>query len=241
MLQGLTDWSMLFMWGCVGASVVLLVVAGLCRVFVTAGQKRTTGRVVGIVGKMGSGKSYAAVRIAEDRLRTGVDVVTNFRMTLDRTRYAGRWAPFDGWDQLALLRDCVVIIDEAHLYAPSHQHVKFPMVARWALAHARKHGLDVIWISQHEDRVNRTLRDLTTSMYLTENMFGGRWFRVTEWEPEVFRRRRRHLTRRWYRRRESICRLYDTSETIVTDVYALNGDRSAAAVRRAERADGVRA
>ena len=42
-----------------------------------------TGKVVGIVGRMGSGKSYFAVRMAYKRMMAGANVRTNFTMKLD--------------------------------------------------------------------------------------------------------------------------------------------------------------
>lgn len=224
-----------------GSLTALVVLVQLLVWWWSRGQQlKTGGSVTGIVGKMGAGKSYAAVRIAEDRMRRGVDVYSNFEMQLPPERYPGKWYPFRGWDQFAEIREAVVIIDEAHTYAPSHQHIKFPMIARWALAHARKHGVDVFWISQHEDRVNRTLRDLTTTMVLTEAWLGGKFFRVREWEPEHFRKAKKELSRRWYRRKNAISNLYATGQAIEVDEYALQGDKSAERVREVERLDRER-
>jgi hypothetical protein len=165
-------------------------------------------------------------------------VCSNFHLDVEGLNVKGSWKPFYGWDQLAELRDCVVIIDEAHLYAPSHQHVNFPMLARWALAHSRKHGLDVYWISQHEDRVNRTLRDLTNEIRLSESFFGGKWFRVTAWTPEDLRKPKKHIRRSWYRMDVKIANRYDTTATIEVDEYALKGDSSAARLRQVQRGSG---
>ena len=236
-------WSVIRTAGLVllgGLAVVVLLLNLVVGRWLKGQELRLGGSVTGIVGKMGAGKSYAAVRIAENRLRRGVDVCSNFEMHLDSDRYPGKWEPFRGWDQFAELRDCVVIIDEAHTYAPSHQHIRFPMIARWALAHARKHGVDVFWISQHEDRVNRSLRDLTTSMVLTEAWLGGKFFRVREWEPEDFRKPRKELSKRWFWRRDQISQLYSTGQAIEVDEYALQGDKSAQRVREVEQLDRER-
>lgn len=210
---------------------ILIVGSLLISLFVKVNRRRTTGKVVGIVGRMGSGKSYRAVMMAEQRLKDGVDVVSNFKLELDPDEYPGVWRPFQGWDQFADLKDAVVIIDEAQLVAPSSSHAHFPMVAKMGMSHARKNGLDVYWISQHEDRVNRTLRDLTTSMILCESYFNGTFFRAVEWAPEDFRKRKKHVSKQWYRRRSAISDLYSTSELIEPDEYALQRDKSADQVR----------
>lgn len=213
----------------------ILALTGVFILFMTAlqakGKSKTSGAVVGIVGRMGSGKSFAAVRMALDRLERGVDVVSNFRIDTEGLGLAGNWSPFKGWEQLAEIKNAVVIVDEAHLYAPSHQHVRFPMVARQALAFGRKNGIDLFWISQHEDRVNKTLKDLTTTMMLTTAYFSGSFFVVKGWEPEQFRKPKKHLFRRVYRFNARIGAAYDTTELIEVDEHALIGDSSASTVR----------
>ena len=173
------------------------------------------GKVVGIVGRMGSGKSYLAVRLAQERLRRGIDVHSNFTMK-PKPEWGGVWYPFTGWGQFADISDAVVIIDEAHLYAPSYKHQQFPDVARQALAFARKRGLDVYWISQNEDRVNRTLRDLTNFIGVCSRGFRGR-FIVRWYLPEEVRRKGEHYDKLSYRYDESIGALYDTTEIVDFD------------------------
>jgi ABC-type dipeptide/oligopeptide/nickel transport system ATPase component len=218
-------------FGIVGFMVVAYLVLTVWQV---SARSSTSGQVTGIVGRMGSGKSYTAVRIALDRLGRGVDVASNFKIDTEALGLKGKWIPFTGWDQFATLKNCVVIVDEAHLYAPSSAHLHFPMVAKRALAFARKNGLDVFWISQHEDRVNRSLKDLTSTMMLVESYFSGKMFVLKGWEPEDFRKAKKHLTRRMYLRKKAIMSAYDTTELVEVDEYALKGDVSAKEVRKLE-------
>lgn len=201
---------------------------------------RTSGKVVGVVGRMGSGKSYFAVRMAYTRIKAGATVVTNFTMNLP-PELADRWRRFDGWESMLDLEDCVVIIDEAHLWAPSSEHRNFPMIARWKMAQARKFGLDVYWISQHEDRVNRTLRDLTNMIYVCQSYFDGKYFSAKGYEPEKLRRKDQHIDRRGYRFDLAIASLYDTLEILELDDHVAAGSQITQAIGRARnerRADG---
>lgn len=224
-------------WGpVIGAFVVLgLAVVLLDHRAAQRSGDRTSGRVIGVVGRMGSGKSYFAVRMAHNRMRAGAQVVTNFSMTLP-AELAGKWRQFNGWEQFAELEDCVVIIDEAHLYAPSSQHLHFPMIARFKLAQARKFGLDVYWISQHEDRVNRTLRDLTNMIYVCRSFFDGKYFSANGYEPEKLRRKDEHIDRRGYRFDASIANLYDTLEILDVDEHVAQGMAGARKIGQARNA-----
>jgi hypothetical protein len=185
------------------------------------------GRVVGVVGRMGSGKSYMAVRMAYRRLQAGANVATNFTMKLDGDpTITGHWIQWNGWEDFAELENCVVIIDEAQLYAPSNKVLNFPTVARWKLAQARKFRLDVYWVSQHENRVNSVLRDLTHMIYVCQAWMGGKVFVAYGYEPENIRRKGSHIDRLTYRFELKIGELYDTLQIIDADSHLVAGDAS---------------
>jgi hypothetical protein len=194
----------------------------------SGGASTGGGRVVGIVGRMGSGKSYFGVRMAWKRIRAGANVVTNFTMKFDKPhegrcpkkctcKYRAKWSYFQGWEQFAYLEDAVVIIDECHLWAPSNRPWDFPTVAKWKLSMARKFKLDLYWISQHEDRVSRIIRDLTNMLYLCAAWANGAAFTAKGYEPEYFRRKNKQLDRKFYLFNAKIANLYDTLEVLETD------------------------
>jgi hypothetical protein len=219
------------------------------------GRRGGSGQVVGIVGRMGSGKSYMAVRMAYRRLSNGANVCTNFTLKLtnhtedgrclDGVPYirdeldedgkvvarwkdthwcpcktvTGQWRQFSGWEDFATLENAVVIIDEAHLYAPSNKTMVFPTVARFKMSQARKFRLDVYWISQHENRVNSILRDLTNIVYVCRSWAGGQWFSAVGYEPENMRRKNQHLDRQGYKLDLRIANLYDTLQILDVDEH----------------------
>lgn len=211
------------------------------------------GQVTGIVGRMGSGKSYMAVRMAERRMRTGSRVVTNFSMKLvcpdgkHRRRHcpcklAEQWRQWHGWEDFIGLEDAVVIIDEAHLMAPSLDPRCIPEVAKWKLSMARKYKLDLYWITQHEDRVTRTLRDLTNEIYVCSAWFGGLVFAAKGYEASQVRKGGRHAVRKMYRFKLATARLYDTLEIMAPDrMVDRDGTMRLAPVRRAGKAGGRQA
>lgn len=244
--------------------LVLLLVANR-RMNNSTPQRGGSGRVVGIVGRMGSGKSYMAVRMAIRRLKRGADVVTNFTMNLDGAELVnvlaargwkdkriaaeltaqtaffggdpvpvarvkvlrgitGQWRMFRGWDQFAELENAIVIIDEAHLYAPSNKSLTFPDVARFKMSQARKFGLDVYWVTQHEGRVNSILKDLTNMMFVCRSFMSGAWFSVKGYEPEHMRRKGKHLERQFYRLNVAVAGLYNTLEILAADDHLMKSE-----------------
>lgn len=249
--------------------LALLLVANR-RMNAAAPQKGGSGRVVGIVGRMGSGKSYMAVRMAIRRLKRGADVVTNFTMNLDGAELVnglaargwkakqiaaemtahtaffggdpvtvgrvkvlrgitGKWRMFRGWDQFAELENAIVIIDEAHLYAPSNKSLTFPDVARFKMSQARKFHLDVYWVTQHEGRVNSILKDLTNMMFVSRSFMSGAWFSVKGYEPEHMRRKGKHLERQFYRLNVDVAGLYNTLEILAADDHLMKSESMAKA------------
>lgn len=196
---------------------------------------KTSGQVIGIVGLMGGGKTYNAVRLGYERMRKGVPVVSNVVFDEAALGEVGAlWSPFRGWDDLINVRDSVIIIDEAHIYARGGTR-PLPLVAQISLSQARHHRNDIYWISQNEGRVHKQLRELTNVLILTESWFGGRLFVQRGWEPEKFRKAKKQLFRRFVWFSMKIGKLYDTHEMVRPDEYALAGDdaKSVAALRRA--------
>lgn len=188
------------------------------------------GRVMGVVGRMGGGKTMFAVDLALRQIRLGGRVAANFHLNgIDPEKFAF----IRGWDDYLLAEDCLVIIDEAHLWAPSSHSKTFPMAARTALAFGRKSGVSTVWIAQHESRVNRTLLDLTTDMVLCSS--SARRLRVEFWSIEDFRKQNKKpwlVERR--RIRPDVANAYNTKEKILVDSYLDGVDASMAKVRAAE-------
>ena len=207
------------------------------------GDDKTRGKVLGIVGKMGSGKSYMATRIAYKRMLNGAKIVTNFTMHLEcpggkhrrfrcPCKLAPQWQKFNDWPDLLPLTNAVVIIDEADLFAPSNDFNAITDEVRWKMKMARKHKLDIYWISQHENRMNRILREyLTNEIAICRSFFGGKYFSAKFYDPSTIRKgSSEHTMRIGYFLNKRIANLYNTLETIQGSEYA--GDETMANANR---------
>lgn len=224
-------------------ALALAVVAGvLLWLFMRASDARarrkndahTAGRVIGFVGQMGTGKTYTAVSIAHRRLQAGANVWTNFKLNLP-AEYADRWFQFRTWHDIIEAEDAVIIIDEAHLLAPSGR-MDFPMAAKSKLSQARSYGLDLYWISQHESRVNKQLRDLTNFIFKCEQTLGGKGFKAKAFEMENLRRKSaKPLYVRRVKRTKTIDALYNTLEILDFDDLVESEDVEVAERMRAAR------
>lgn len=222
----------------VAAASVLLLGALKWTLFSSSGKARQPdGRVVGVIGRMGSGKTLFAVAEMRRRFRAGLRVSSNFKLSFPCTcsrrhkrrysegvhagncysRRAELWSPFRGWEELALLRNCVVVLDEAHLYAPAVAGYALSIDARWAISMCRHNSIDLYWITQHESRVTKTLRDLTTEMVLCKRYRFPRRCKAVGWEPEEFRQPRKWMWSKTYRPDRSLRKLYDTHELVLPD------------------------
>ncbi|MGY2704844.1 zona occludens toxin (predicted ATPase), partial [Nocardioides sp. HB32] len=114
--------------------------------------------IEGFIGRPGSGKSYAmtakALREADrDRL-----VFTNWAVKHPNVYM---FTP----DQLMDLPPGLVMIDEAHLWFPARMALKLPMSWLAGLSQTRKAGWDLVWAAQHETRVDRAVRDVTSWLW----------------------------------------------------------------------------
>jgi len=199
------------------------------------------GTLRAYIGRLGMGKSYNGVVDITKALAKGKIVYSSFSVaypqetpkrviesvgpgtweshTNGRTgETSNRFKPvrlrvFDGWEQLLELEDCHVVLDEAHLYAPSWDPKALPASVRWFLSHLRKMGIDMTYITQHEDRVAKTLRDLANEVVVWQSFyFGSQWFVGKAYEPEKIKKKGEHTARLVRRKKLWLARSYDTLE-----------------------------
>jgi hypothetical protein len=111
------------------------------------------------------------------------------------------WVTVSSWSDLFSLRDCVVVVDEIHLLAPSTKGLLTPDVERrfisW-LSKCRKRGVCVLGTTQAWTRVATHYRQLVGTVWLCEPVKPGRLHRATAhyppdeggteaWSPQWFR------------------------------------------------------
>jgi hypothetical protein len=138
--------------------------------------------IEGLVGRPGSGKSYTLTEKALRAAKGGRDVFVNYPV-------AGCY--LFGPEDLLHLPPGLIVIDEAHLWFPARMALRLPPSWLAGLSQTRKNGWDLLWAAQHENRVDRVLRDVTSWQWLCSAWFSYAGhpvlFRATSWEPEFFR------------------------------------------------------
>jgi hypothetical protein len=196
------------------------------------------GRLTAHVGRLGTGKSYTAAANVLKGVKAGRRQVTSFDIAIPREYWSedygeGVWfnrtnertgecvecfrpalvSTFNGWEAMLEVEDADITVDEAHLYAPSWDSKALPAPARWYLSHLRKLGVNLTWVSQHEDRTAKTLRDLTNEIVVHQVFyFGSCWFVGKHYEPENVRKKNKHTWRTYKRFKMAVAATYDTLE-----------------------------
>lgn len=162
--------------------------------------------IEGWIGRPGSGKTYTLTERALRTAARGRPVFTNYDV-----RGCYRFGPKDLLD----LPPGLIVIDEAHLWLPARGAMQLPMSWLAELSQTRKNGWDLLWAAQHETRVDRVLRDVTSWMYLSKAWFPTpagrpRLFSVSCWEPEEFRAKGKVQTKTWRRFSYKVANSYNT-------------------------------
>jgi hypothetical protein len=126
----------------------------------------------GVVGRMGGGKSYFLALVAFTARQRGRLIFANY--ALDGAEKYRSWVevlsiPHCADSDCSWARveagDCpnagpLVVMDEVHLWFPSEAW-RCPVEVTGWLSQLRKHGITMLWASQHDEFVGRRLRRLT--------------------------------------------------------------------------------
>ncbi len=185
--------------------------------------------VEGFIGLPGAGKTYSLAVRGLKALEKGRTVYSNFGL-------AGT-IPLEVWDHenigktkdpgpsctcgtcFVSISDAVVLVDEINLWAPSRMWNALPigLLHRWA--QVRKYRTQILWSAQHEDRVDKVIREVTGWMWECVPhrlpIIGG-WFTLHAFEPSDMRRTqtRKSLGSASYRLKLEVASAYDTFQII---------------------------
>ncbi|MBN9503118.1 MAG: hypothetical protein BGO01_07875 [Armatimonadetes bacterium 55-13] len=154
------------------------------------------------VGLPGSGKSLHAVRRLLAAKADGRRTLANFHSQ------TGMW-DFALWADMVEAGNCLAVIDEAHMWFSARSWTKTNQAELSVFQQHRKEGMDVVWIAQHEGRVDVAVRELTAFIWRHKKL--GRFCiasRVTPDEPKKV------LQRRIIRIGPSLAQHYFTEERI---------------------------
>jgi zona occludens toxin (predicted ATPase) len=194
--------------------------------------------IEGYIGRPGSGKSYTLTERALREADRGRQVFTNYGLIHPNVM---KFEP----EHLLDLPPGVIVIDEAHLWFPARMSLRLPPSWLAMLSQTRKNGWDLLWCAQHEARVDRVIRDVSSYLHLCSAWFpvSGHpsFFLADAYEPEFFRRPGKRMTRRVRRFTDKVAGAYDTFESLSgaqhtqrdDDLYAVKSTKLQA--RKAEQ------
>lgn len=110
------------------------------------------------VGLPGSGKTLHATARLISAKKQGRRALANFHCQSDLWQFAL-------WDQMIDSTNCLAVIDEAHMWFSSRKWHLNDQVDLAAFQQHRKQGMDIIWIAQHESRVDVAVREVTAFIW----------------------------------------------------------------------------
>lgn len=177
--------------------------------------------IEGYIGRPGSGKSYTLTERAIREARRGRTVFANYSIN-----YPGCYTFRP--DQMLDLPPGVIVVDEAHLWFPARMSLKLPPSWLAMLSQTRKNGWDLLWASQHETRVDRIMRDVSSWLWLCSAWF--KWndhpgvFIAKCFEPEQFRKPKLHVVKTARLFDPKIAAAYDTYERLAVAEHAQSKD-----------------
>jgi len=173
--------------------------------------------ITSYVGLPGSGKTYGLVLEALKSIKQGRKVYSNFDIAIDGI------VRIKGFSDLVKVRDGLVILDELNLWFPSRLWQSIPPEILSLWAQSRKRGIDLVYSTQHLDRVDKVIREVTNYIIRCNSIsiFGLQFFIYSTYQPEDWdKQSRKSLGRRIVRFRQSVANLYDTYQ-IIEDIATI--------------------
>ncbi len=131
------------------------------------------------VGLPGSGKSIHAVRKLLAAKAAKRRALANFH---SRT---GSWE-FGLWADITDATNCLVVIDEAHMWFSAREWTKTHQAELSYFQQSRKEGLDLIWVAQHQKRVDTAINELTA--YIWDHRRIGGWIVARQYPADDLKR-----------------------------------------------------
>jgi hypothetical protein len=211
------------------------------RLSFRGGRTLRIGKVTGVIGRKGHGKSlflvHEMLRSAGQvqlcpictnreghRVTHRITVASNCELQLP-AKLQPYYRFIDCWDDLYdLPHMTLAVVDEIGMagWAPADQTYRLPKKAVWFLAQCRKLGIEFMWCAQREDRVTVGLRSQTDEVgYCARGYL--RTMRVRFVEPEdvpKLRSRAKGFRPDWvyrYRVTRRLARAYNTFQLVAHD------------------------
>ena len=177
--------------------------------------------IEGLIGVPGSGKSYAMTHLALEQADLGRQVFVNYDLSHPNVF---KFGPED----LLHLPPGLICIDEAHLWFSSRSSLKLPPSWLALLSQTRKRGWDLWWAAQHESRVDRVLRDVSSWFWKCSAWVTWKghptFFKLECYEPERFRDPKGRIGSKWRMFSSRVAESYDTYESLIVAQHQQSKD-----------------
>lgn len=137
------------------------------------------------MGKPGSGKTYALVRLAYKLINEGRDVYSNFHIDFSKMPMKEDHGKLRFWKNITDIVDIKsgeILIDEAQIYMNSRDWRKMPPPLQYKLQQHRKHGINIWGAVQNVKRIDTVARELVNSVFRVRRI--GTLFIVKEYDIE---------------------------------------------------------
>jgi len=163
--------------------------------------------VEGFTGLPGSGKTYYATKKALEAIRDGRPVYSNFDI-IGARRYTRL-------QEVLAVRHGVIVVDEINLVCPSRFWNSFPPEMAYFWSQTRKFGLDIFWTSQHVDRVDKIVREISNFVWQITSWPLG-WKNAQCYIPEhLHKEKRKSVAGEFFHPSRKIWENYDTFQEIL--------------------------
>lgn len=168
--------------------------------------------VVGLYGLPGSGKTYYLAKLGLEALAQGRQVFANFRIR--EMVHSQNFHYFNDIFDVINIRNGVILIDEINLSFPSRIWDKLPPQFLYFWSQTRKMQLDIYFTSQHPDRVDKVIKEISNwAWWLSRLPFGFHLGRM--YLPEhINKEKRKNYSFKIFKRRPAIQEAYNTMELI---------------------------
>lgn len=181
-------------------------------------------------GRPRQGKTYQAVRmIFKDYLCKGIPVKSNILLNWDYMEEKTLWKKFlmkiglkKTWkeypkenltywkklDDLYDFKNGAVLMDEAHVYMRARKWESLPEDMERKLAQHGKHRLDLIATTQHQDRIDKIMREIVDYWYVCVK--GIFFFMRYEFDIDGDKQKKYILSKRYITKKKKYYLSYDS-------------------------------
>lgn len=115
--------------------------------------------IIGMIGRMGSGKTLSLIRYAYMYYKMGFKIYSNLKLKFDYT-HIGLQDLINFVNNNTYLDKSIVIIDEAHVFLDSRNSQK-NRILTYFIVLTRKLGCNMLYTTQRYHQIDKRLRDNT--------------------------------------------------------------------------------